>query len=653
MSDGVESKKHPREDQQPLNLWEGDDDHAKRRRLEHDSYVNAPASNHVLHATGSVPQPSPSTHSGAGRKLPITREQQRYCGTIVKDLKRHRDAGPFLAPVDPVLLNIPDYPSIIKNPMDLSTVERKLNNVEYETVDDFTSDMDLIFTNCYLYNGSEAPVSKCAANLQNAFNKLLRRMPKEQGSKVVAEPAPAKEISKKASAPKPKKEPKKEEPKLIPLQLVTPSSTALTGMFAELVREPSEERRPKRDIQVPSKDIQTGVSSKRKGSERWKTDPQLRHCHTIIRDLSKKSNFEFMFPFMEPVDWVKLQIPEYPKIIKHPMDIGTIRSKLEKDEYDNAAQFEADVRLVIRNCYTFNPAGTPVHDMGSRMEKFFNAKWDLLPRPPTPPPVEEVDVDSEEESSGESDSADDKIADLERHLKTLSEQLASMRTKQKEKSDRKSVPKTVPEKPAPKTIPERPAPERAERAVPEKGLPEKPKSKATSSSSKELARAAEKKRLKKRSEPRYSSSEDDDEDDDVPRITFEQKKELSERINDFEGDQLATVVQIIHDSMPSLRESGGQEEIELDMDSLDPKTLYRLYQYVRSSSKQKQQPPPKKVRQYSQEDASKKITELEQTLQKLPRAPHSNEVFHDAASSSSSESGSDSDSGSGSESAPF
>jgi len=57
------------------------------------------------------------------------------------------------------------------------------------------------------------------------------------------------------------------------------------------------------------------------------------------------------------------------------------------------------------------------------------------------------------------------------------------------------------------------------------------------------------------------------------------------------------------------------------MDSLDPRTLYRLYRYVRNSAKQKQ-PPQKKVKaQYSQEDASKKITELEQTLQKLPRAP--------------------------------
>lgn len=230
----------------------------------------------------------------------------------------------------------------------------------------------------------------------------------EQGSKP-AEPTSSKEIPKKAPAPKPKKESvKKEErkePKLVPVQLVTPGSTALTGLFTEQVGDASEDRRPKRDIQVPSKDIQTAFPSKQKGTDRWKADPQLRYCHLVLREFSKKSNAEFMFPFMEPVDWVKLQIPDYPKIIKHPLDIGTVRQKLESNEYDNAAQFEADIRLVIRNCYTFNPVGTPVHAMGSRMEKLFNNKWAQLPAPPTPPPVEEVDVDSESEETGESDSS--------------------------------------------------------------------------------------------------------------------------------------------------------------------------------------------------------------------------------------------------------
>jgi bromodomain-containing factor 1 len=212
-----------------------------------------------------------------------------------------------------------------------------------------------------------------------------------------------KESPKKPSAPKHKKEPvkkeEKKEQKLIPVQLVTPGSTANTvPMHMEQPRSNSEDRRPKRDIHAPSKEIQTGSSAKRKVFK-WKTDRQFRHCHSILRELFKKSNAEFMFPFMEPVDIVKLKIPDYPKIVKRPMDVGTIRTKLESDEYENVSHFEADKRLVLRNCYKFNSPDNPVHQMGKRFEALFNEKWTELPPPPTPPPVEEVAIDSDSDDS--------------------------------------------------------------------------------------------------------------------------------------------------------------------------------------------------------------------------------------------------------------
>ncbi|KAF9435155.1 hypothetical protein BGZ76_006802 [Entomortierella beljakovae] len=541
---------------------------------------------------------NPASQNANGiRKAGMTREQLKFCSSILKELKRHRDAGPFLVPVDPVLLNIPDYPSIVKNPMDLSTIENKLNGVEYETFEDFGKDIKLIVDNCYLYNGTESPVSLAATNLKNAYDRLLRRMPKENAKPVTESPV-VKETPKKApAAPKPKKEPikkeEKKEQKLIPVQLVTPGSTAnVLPLQLERPRDDSEERRPKRDIHAPSKEIPTGTSTKRKGLK-WKSDPQLRHCHFIIREFSKKSNAEFMFPFMEPVDWEKLLIPDYPKIIKKPMDIGTVRSNLENDKYNNAAEFEADVRLVMWNCFKFNSPDNPVHIMGRRMETLFNEKWSELPPPPTPtpPPAEEIAVDSEEDDS--EDDSDDRIAEMERDLKTLSERLETMKAiKKKDKGDKKPSGKHHLEKQKPKPLPKPPK-------------SPKPVEKKKSSS--------------KRSRPIYSSSEED-----IPMITFEQKKELSDCINNFEGDKLANVVQIIHDSMPHLRDNGGQEEIELDMDSLDPKTLFKLYQYVRKNSPAKRKrPTPKKVKvQYSEEDSNKKINELERTLQKFDQSHH-------------------------------
>jgi bromodomain-containing factor 1 len=107
----------------------------------------------------------------------MTRDQIKYCGAIMRNLKKHRDAAPFLHPVDYIKLNVPDYPKVIKYPMDLTTVDRKLNTGEYDSVEEFINDIRLVFNNCYKYNGPEAMISMLCQNVESAFEKSLRQMP--------------------------------------------------------------------------------------------------------------------------------------------------------------------------------------------------------------------------------------------------------------------------------------------------------------------------------------------------------------------------------------------------------------------------------------------------------------------------------------------
>ncbi|OAD78554.1 hypothetical protein PHYBLDRAFT_104245, partial [Phycomyces blakesleeanus NRRL 1555(-)] len=72
--------------------------------------------------------------------------------------------------------------------------------------------------------------------------------------------------------------------------------------------------------------------------------------------------------FLAPVDIVALHIPDYPTIVKHPMDLSTIERKLNQGEYDTPDDFEADVRLMFKNCYLYNPPAIPVHKMGKELE---------------------------------------------------------------------------------------------------------------------------------------------------------------------------------------------------------------------------------------------------------------------------------------------
>eukprot|EP01084_Bolivina_argentea_P051214 94202_1 len=76
----------------------------------------------------------------------------QLCSDILEDMMTRKAAIPFLAPVDWITLNLPDYPLIIQNPMDLHTVKTKLENFDYQNANDFARDMRLIWYNAQIYN---------------------------------------------------------------------------------------------------------------------------------------------------------------------------------------------------------------------------------------------------------------------------------------------------------------------------------------------------------------------------------------------------------------------------------------------------------------------------------------------------------------------
>ena len=79
------------------------------------------------------------------------KKEMRVCAAILRELhqKRHQQyAWPFYTPVDVKALELHDYHDVIKKPMDLSTVQKNLDNDMYNNKDEFVADILLIFDNC-------------------------------------------------------------------------------------------------------------------------------------------------------------------------------------------------------------------------------------------------------------------------------------------------------------------------------------------------------------------------------------------------------------------------------------------------------------------------------------------------------------------------
>ena len=76
--------------------------------------------------------------------------------------------------------------------------------------------------------------------------------------------------------------------------------------------------------------------------------------------------------FHHPVDYVAMNILDYPQIITHPMDFGTIKNKLEIGDYNGCREFVNDMELVFRNCIIYNTELSDFGQLAKRLQNEFN-----------------------------------------------------------------------------------------------------------------------------------------------------------------------------------------------------------------------------------------------------------------------------------------
>lgn len=111
------------------------------------------------------------------QKLPKNvMDSLKKCKNILNALKKHRSATPFLRPVDPLSLNCPDYFEIIKEPMDLGTVEKKLRNNDYSSPYQFFANVRKIWSNAFTYNPRNSQVYNLTLDISQYFEELYKEI---------------------------------------------------------------------------------------------------------------------------------------------------------------------------------------------------------------------------------------------------------------------------------------------------------------------------------------------------------------------------------------------------------------------------------------------------------------------------------------------
>jgi len=344
-------------------------------------------------------------------------EAWRKAQELVKNLTENDLSVSFRAPVDRI--SVPDYYDVIKNPMDLCTIQRKLDSKQYANPSQLRDDMLLLFANCKQYNTEGDPMRARGEELLGLFETMWKESEIdalfEAGSQDSGgeSQGPANTTASDGTA-------------------IQEATAQLSNDSDDLMQEQSNhnrslddndetsnrkvpdhetadanalsvegtgaERGPKKvaivegveegegDTTVPS--IETDANKLGDGAATDVVHGDVvppssmtvwQECQKVVFMLKKhKSASAFIQPvtvatFGDPQLWEK-----YMQVVGTPMDLATISDKLKERSYSSPVELMDDILLVFENCYKFNYSVDPVYQSAVEVQEKFLKRWIAL-----------------------------------------------------------------------------------------------------------------------------------------------------------------------------------------------------------------------------------------------------------------------------------
>ncbi|KPI88549.1 putative bromodomain factor 2 protein [Leptomonas seymouri] len=93
------------------------------------------------------------------------------------------------------------------------------------------------------------------------------------------------------------------------------------------------------------------------------------HKQQCLSFVKKLWEADTLAMFHHPVS--ATDVPDYYDVIEEPMDLSTIRQKIEEDKYSADSEVEDDVALMLSNALDFNAKGSPWHDLAKKLKKMY------------------------------------------------------------------------------------------------------------------------------------------------------------------------------------------------------------------------------------------------------------------------------------------
>ncbi|KAF2400080.1 Bromodomain-containing protein [Trichodelitschia bisporula] len=338
-------------------------------------------------STSPVPTTETPARDDASKKSVVTDEEWRAMQDILNAIYAYRtEEGDdpsklFHRKVNRRLL--PDYYTVIKEPMAMSTVKAKIANREYKKFSEFVRDFALISHNAQVYNLPESQAYLDALTIKDLLEKELKKLVE---SKLITE----------------------EVAKLPFLGEIPPQDDA-----PEEAEEEEEEEEDDEDDEEPDDSDDEGARKKRKRASRVgvakgeavKTeskkapeDPDTRkkrgrpprvdtpmeaRIKAVMKGLRKykTDDGQLLITDFERLP-EKAAMPEYFAEIKNPIALDVIKKKLKRKKYTSLDQFMKDLELMFDNAKAYNTDESQIYKDAVFLQKEARAMADAEKKKP-------------------------------------------------------------------------------------------------------------------------------------------------------------------------------------------------------------------------------------------------------------------------------
>ncbi|XP_016986279.1 bromodomain-containing protein 4 [Drosophila rhopaloa] len=153
--------------------------------------------------------------------------------------------------------------------------------------------------------------------------------------------------------------------------------------------------------------------------------PEINSCKVIIKRLFASSYKNIAWVFYEPLDAQLLGLHDYHEIVKEPMDLSTVRHRVNTGCYQTAADFAKDVRLIFYNTYLYTNPGHLCYEMAKKLQLVFEEMYAQVQLYNCQGNNLDPDDDSSSNSSSSSDSSDDSSETSSNEAEVSSSEVAS------------------------------------------------------------------------------------------------------------------------------------------------------------------------------------------------------------------------------------